>query len=194
MDTSMKLFLPVALASVLYPFGKRPIVRKFYFYPQYILGFTIAWPAVIGWSAIHGQDQSYSETCFHCLPICIMTWFWTIYLNTAYSYQDIEDDRKMGVNSLYTFAGRHIKVLLIVLVAAVFVCIPMFLTEFQSVWLWFAWMGVWSVSLLEQLSRFDPKRPASGGTLHKSNYMLGAWTMIACMIEVFMKAGMVSVA
>lgn len=168
------------------------MVSRFYFYPQYILGFTIAWPAVIGWAAIYGQDQSFAETCFQCLPICIMTWFWTIYLNTAYSYQDIEDDRKMGVNSLYMLPGRYIKVLLIALVIAVLVCMSMALSEFKSIWLWFAWMGVWSASLLEQLSRFDPQRPASGGTLHKSNYMLGVWTIASCGIEVFLKTGIVS--
>lgn len=187
---SMKYFLPVALASFLYPFGKRPIVRKMYFYPQYILGFTIAWPAIIGWAAIHGQNLPFTDTCIHCLPICIMTWFWTIYLNTAYSYQDIEDDRKMGVNSLYTLAGQHIKILLIALVGPIFICMPLFLREFQSNWLWVAWMGVWCVSFFTQLSRFDPKLPATGGTLHKSNYLLGVWTILVCGVEVLIKSGM----
>lgn len=183
----MKHFLPVALASVLYPYGKKPVVRKLYFYPQYILGFTIAWPAIIGWAAIYGLDQSFAETCMQCLPLCVMTFFWTLYLNTAYSYQDVVDDRKMGVNSLYNFAGSHIKLLLVALVTPMFVCMPMFLRDFQSTWLWMSWMGVWTVSFFAQLCQFDPKRPASGGSLHKSNFVLGAWTIIACTIEIISK-------
>lgn len=174
-------------ASILYPFGKRPTARKLHLYPQYILGFTIAWPAIPGWAAIHGQHQSFTETTYQCLPLCVMTYFWTLYLNTAYSYQDVVDDRKLNVNSFYNVAGRHIHLLLVALASPVFVCLPLFLSQFNSVWLWVAWMGFWTVSFAEQLVRFDAKRPATGGTVHKSNVKLGLWTIVACAVEVFLK-------
>ncbi|KAH7028241.1 UbiA prenyltransferase family protein [Macrophomina phaseolina] len=178
-------YLPAIVASICYPYGKRPAARRFYVYPQYFLGFTVAWPAVPGWAAIYGQDQSFTKTARQCFPLCIMVCFWTLYLNTAYSYQDVVDDRKMNVNSLYNLFGQRIHHLLVALVSPVVVCMLLFIREFDSPWLWTTWVGSWIVSFIEQLVRFDPKQPASGGTLHKSNFMLGIWTIVACAVEVF---------
>lgn len=157
-------------------------------YPQYILAFVIAWPAIPGRAAIHGPYESFTTTALKCLPLCIMVFFWTIYLNTAYSYQDVVDDRKLKVNSFYNIAGEHIKVLLFLLAAPILVCLPFYLADFDSVWLWVSWMGVWAVTLVKQLVGFNPKQPASGGVLHKSNFNIGIWTMLACAVEVFLKA------
>lgn len=186
-----KHFLPVLVASFLYPFGKRPAARKLYVYPQYILGFIVAWPAVIGWAATYGQHQPFTETVRQCLPLCSMVYFWIIYLNTAYSYQDVADDRKMNVNSFYNLGGQHLHLLLVALASPVPVCMLLFLREFDSFWLWATWLGGWTASFAEQLIHFDPKEPASGGTLHKSNFMLGIWTIFACAVELLRSASKV---
>ncbi|KAF6842701.1 4-hydroxybenzoate geranyltransferase 2 [Colletotrichum musicola] len=185
-----KHMVPVAAASVLYPFGKRPLARKLGVYPQYILAFTIAWPAVIGRAGIYGQYESFTETLRYCLPLCTVVYFWTIYLNTAYSYQDVVDDRKLGVNSFYMLAGEHIHLLLVALVSPILVCLPIYLADLHSTWLWVSWMGVWTASLVLQLVRFDPKQPATGGSLHKSNFMLGIWTILACVVQVFLTSNL----
>lgn len=174
------------LASILYPFGKRPMARRLRVYPQYILAFTIAWPTLPGRAAIYGCHESFSETARQCLPLCTMVFFWTIYLNTAYSYQDVVDDRKLKVNSLYNIAGRNIHLLLVLLVGPIVAFLSIYLDEFRSVWLWISWMGVWIAALVMQLLHFDPKCPASGGTLHKGNFLLGIWTIVACVVEVFL--------
>ncbi|POR36058.1 4-hydroxybenzoate polyprenyltransferase domain protein [Tolypocladium paradoxum] len=181
-----KHLIPVMVASILYPFGKRPMAQKLRIYPQYILAFTIAWPAIPGRAAIYGQHESFAKTARQCLSLCTMVYFWTIYLNTAYSYQDVVDDQKLNVTSFYNVAGRHTHLLLVVLVSPILVFLPLYLFEFHSTWLWISWMGVWTAALAAQLVRFDPKQPASGGSLHKSNFMLGVWTIIACAIEVFL--------
>jgi 4-hydroxybenzoate polyprenyltransferase len=71
-----------------------------------------------------------------------MVFFWTIYLNTAYSYQDVVDDRNSNVNSFYNALGDHIRLLLSLLVAPILVCLPVYLSSFHSMWLWVSWMGV----------------------------------------------------
>ncbi|KAK2007627.1 UbiA prenyltransferase [Colletotrichum eremochloae] len=178
--------LPVIVASILYPYGKRPMALKLRIYPQYILGFTIAWPAVLGRSAIHGRYESIGDSIGYCLPLCCMVFFWIIYLNTAYSYQDVVDDQKINVNSFYTVAGRHFHRFLVVLISPILMCIPLYLLRFGSLWLWFSWMGVWTASFAAQLVHFDPDRPASGGGVHKSNFVLGVWTIVACCVQVFL--------
>ncbi|KAH7461817.1 hypothetical protein FOMA001_g18870 [Fusarium oxysporum f. sp. matthiolae] len=184
----LKHLIPVMVASMLYPFGKRHLARKLMIYPQYILAFTIAWPAIPGRAAICGRHESFTETTLQCLPLCVMVFFWTIYLNTAYSYQDVVDDRKLKVNSFYNIAGNHIHVLLVLLVSPILVCLYAYLAGFESTWLWISWMGVWTTTLMRQLAQFDPKQPASGGALHKSNFILGVWTILACAVEVFLTA------
>ncbi|KAF6832148.1 4-hydroxybenzoate octaprenyltransferase [Colletotrichum musicola] len=178
---------PVIIASILYPYVKRPNARKLRIYPQYVLGFTIAWPAILGRSAIYGRRELFDDTLSHCLPLCTMVFFWIIYLNTAYSYQDVVDDRKMRVNSFYTVAGRNFHRFLVALVGPILVCLPLYLIRFRSLWLWTSWMGVWTAAFFKQLSEFDPKWPASGGSVHKSNFALGVWTVVACAVEVLLK-------
>ncbi|KAL4966672.1 4-hydroxybenzoate octaprenyltransferase [Aspergillus stella-maris] len=174
--------VPTTIGTILYPFGKRPLARKFYLYPQYILGYTCACPAITGWAAINGPS-SVSDLSASWLPIAVLVFFWVLYLNTAYSYQDVADDVKMQVNSMYVFAGNKISNLLVILAGTVLCSIPFVLRSLGSTWLWVSWMGVWSLSFVEQLARFDPKSPASGGVIHKRNFALGMWTIVACCVE-----------
>ncbi|KAK2743446.1 hypothetical protein FQN57_004911 [Myotisia sp. PD_48] len=180
--------IPVTISSFLYPFAKLPIARKLYIFPQYILGFSLAYPAVAGWMAIYGKEQTFLETAGHCLPLCTFVFCWTLYLNTAYSYQDIEDDSKMNLNSAYFLAGNHIHIFLTTLALLVLVTIPFVLHTFGSSWLWTSWMGIWTVSYAYQLLNFDAKKPAGGGSIHKSNFALGMWTTIICAIELLLKS------
>ncbi|KAF9877425.1 UbiA prenyltransferase [Colletotrichum karsti] len=182
-----KHMIPVILASCLYPYGKRPNAQRLRIYPQYILGFTVAWPAVLGRSAIYGRHQPFDFTVSQCFPLCTMVFFWIIYLNTAYSYQDIVDDQKMRINSFYTVGGRNFHRFLVALISPILICLPLYLIRFRSLWLWMSWMGVWTATFFKQLSEFDPKWPASGGGVHKSNFILGVWTIVACAVEVLLK-------
>lgn len=179
--------IPVTIGTVLYPYGKRPTARQMGIYPQYILGITLAYPAVSGWVSIHGAAESLEETLSLCFPQILFFFFWTMYFNTAYSYQDIRDDSKMSVNSIYVFAGRHIHAFLVLLASAALLTMPWILYPIRSPWLWLSWMGVWTVSFLEQLLRFDAKNPDSGGFVHRRNFALGIWNIAACIIELCLR-------
>lgn len=173
---------------MLYPFGKRPLCKKICIYPQYILAFTIAWPAIPGRAAIYNYDESFADTVRQCVPLCTMVFFWTIYLNTAYSYQDVFDDRRLNVTSFYNIAGRHLHLLLVVLVSLVLGSLLYYISQFDSMWLWVSWTGVWATAFMAQLLSFNPKNPSSGGSIHKGNFILGLWTTITCIVEVILKA------
>jgi 4-hydroxybenzoate polyprenyltransferase len=180
--------IPVTISTILYPFGKRQFFRNFYMYPQYFLGFTLGYPSVIGRLAISGQQQSFTETLVQSLPLAITVFAWTLYLNTAYSYQDREGDMKMNVNSVYVLAGPHIHSFLVVLAGLVLGAIFIQLRTQGSLWLWGSWMCVWAQSLVNQLMKFDAKKPESGGPLHKENFVLGIWTIFACVIELTIRS------
>lgn len=170
--------------TILYPFGKRPAARKWYIYPQYILG-ALGLPLVVsGWESIYYRGVL--DTVSRSLPLSLFVFFWILYYNTAYSYQDVCDDRKMNVHSIYTMAGQHIHMFLVFLGTIVLLNIAWVLTRLGSTWLWFSWMGVWVFAYLAQFTIFDATKPHTGGVVHKQNVLLGIWGIVACMVEVLL--------
>ncbi|KAJ6010628.1 hypothetical protein N7451_002040 [Penicillium sp. IBT 35674x] len=170
--------VPATVGIVLYPFGKRPTTQKLRIYPQFILAAAAAWTIITGGAAISPQSLEYQK------PLCLLVVTWILYINTAYSYQDMVDDAKMKVNSLYVLAGGQIKLFVAVFAAGVLISIAWILTHVHaSAWLWISWMGVWSASYVEQLIGFSAKDPGSGGAVHAKNFVLAIWTFAACSVE-----------
>lgn len=178
--------MPLTAIVMVYPLMKRSIPRKLRIYPQYLLGFALGYPAMYGWASVYGKEFSLSEIVSRCLPLGLFLFFWSFYSNTAYSYQDVEDDRKVGVNSAYTMAGKSIWTMLAILASLTILMIPFVLVPFSSGWLWISWLGAWVPGIIEQLSSFDPKRPETGGDLHFSTVKLGFWTVFACTVELYL--------
>uniref|UniRef100_A0A3P9C7K1 4-hydroxybenzoate polyprenyltransferase, mitochondrial n=1 Tax=Maylandia zebra TaxID=106582 RepID=A0A3P9C7K1_9CICH len=69
-----------------------PLMKRFTYWPQFVLGLTFNWGALLGWSAIKGScDWSV------CLPLYFSGVMWTLVYDTIYAHQ--EDDIKVGVKS-----------------------------------------------------------------------------------------------
>ncbi|CAI7643362.1 unnamed protein product [Penicillium pancosmium] len=175
--------IPPSFGTLLYPYCKRPQARKVGIYPQYVLGLTAACPAVFGRAAIYSQD-SFESLINASFPLCFFVFVWTLYFNTAYSYQDLKDDSKMNINSSYVFAGQRIHMFLVLLAGLVLASIPWVLYPLRSGWLWASWMGVWSIGCVEQLVKFDTKDPQTGGLVWRRNILLALWTVVACFVEI----------
>ncbi|KIT17095.1 4-hydroxybenzoate octaprenyltransferase [Jannaschia aquimarina] len=76
--------LPVAV----YPFAKR-----FTWWPQVFLGVAFNWGALLAWAAHAGNLP------MAALPLYAGGIAWTLFYDTIYAYQDIEDDALIGVRS-----------------------------------------------------------------------------------------------
>ena len=95
-------FSPVAIAlgvgSVLlvciYPFAKR-----FTWWPQLFLGLAINWGALLAWAAV-ADGLSLAPVLLYISGI-----FWTLFYDTIYAHQDIEDDALIGVKSTARLFG-----------------------------------------------------------------------------------------
>ncbi|KAL4875203.1 UbiA prenyltransferase family protein [Aspergillus karnatakaensis] len=176
--------IPPTLGTLIYPYCKRPLARRLGIYPQYVLGLTASCPVLFGRASIYPNLDSFTTLVWSSLPLCLVVFTWTLYFNTAYSYQDIADDKKIGVNSLYNLAGRHIHGVLVVLATVVLGALWWALSPLGSSWLWVSWLGVWVVGCVDQMRRFDAKDPSSGSYVFRSNVVMGLWTMVACFLEV----------
>jgi 4-hydroxybenzoate polyprenyltransferase len=71
-----------------YPFAKR-----FTFWPQFVLGLTFKWGALVGWAAVTGA------LALPALVLYAGSVLWTIGYDTIYAHQDKEDDELVGVRS-----------------------------------------------------------------------------------------------
>ncbi|SDK41697.1 4-hydroxybenzoate octaprenyltransferase [Aliiruegeria lutimaris] len=78
----------------LYPFGKR-----FTWWPQFILGLNLNWGTLLAWAA-HTGDLSLAPIFLYFGGIA-----WTIFYDTIYAHQDIEDDTLIGVKSTARLFG-----------------------------------------------------------------------------------------
>lgn len=59
-----------------------PLMKRVTHWPQIILGLTLNWGALLGWSAIYGScDISV------CLPLYVAGTCWTLLYDTIYAHQ-----------------------------------------------------------------------------------------------------------
>lgn len=66
--------------------------------PQLALGLTFNWGAMMGYTAATGSMNLAVQ-----LPLYLSMVSWTIFYDTIYAKQDLEDDRKLGLNTSADF-------------------------------------------------------------------------------------------
>lgn len=71
-----------------------PAMKRFFPFPQLVLGLTFNWGAWMGWAAVHGS-MDYSIIG----PLYGSGVTWTLVYDTIYAHQDKHDDEKLGLMS-----------------------------------------------------------------------------------------------
>lgn len=71
-----------------------PVMKRFTYWPQAVLGLAFNWGALLGWSAVHGQCNFAA-----CIPLYIAGVSWTMIYDTIYAHQDKYDDIVLGIKS-----------------------------------------------------------------------------------------------
>ena len=70
-----------------------PLFKRITYWPQFVLGLTFNWGALMGWAAVTG-DVGIANSVLYCAGIV-----WTLGYDTIYAHQDKEDDVLIGVKS-----------------------------------------------------------------------------------------------
>lgn len=76
-----------------------PLLKRYFWWPQFFLGLTINFGALMGWSVI--RDSLNLEAVLLYVG-CV---FWTLGYDTIYAHQDKEDDVRIGVKSTAIYFG-----------------------------------------------------------------------------------------
>jgi len=153
--------LPVAI----YPFAKR-----FTWWPQVFLGIAFNWGALLAWAA-HAGAVTGGAVMLYVAGIA-----WTLFYDTIYAHQDIEDDALIGVRSTARLFGEKsgswlaffAAATLLFFAAAVTSAIPVSRGHWPVL---VALLGVWAMGmhLVRQLRRLDLNDPASCQRVFWSN-------------------------
>ena len=82
----------LGIASLL-PVAAYPFAKRFTWWPQVFLGIAFNWGALLAWAA---QSGSLVPPAFLLYAAGML---WTLFYDTIYAYQDIEDDALIGIKS-----------------------------------------------------------------------------------------------
>lgn len=80
-----------------------PFMKRYTYWPQFVLGLTFNWGALVGWAAVHGELAMAPVLLY---AGCVV---WTIAYDTIYAHQDKEDDLSLGLKSTAIRFGPQTK-------------------------------------------------------------------------------------
>jgi 4-hydroxybenzoate polyprenyltransferase len=80
-----------------------PFMKRFTYWPQFILGLAFNWGALVGWAAVHAGSGAAPALLY---AGCVL---WTIAYDTIYAHQDKEDDLSLGLKSTAIRFGDQTK-------------------------------------------------------------------------------------
>ncbi|MGE4351313.1 MAG: 4-hydroxybenzoate octaprenyltransferase [Bdellovibrionales bacterium] len=88
---SFTVWLGIASLPIVFIY---PLVKRFFFAPQLVLGLAFNWGALMGWAATKGSLD------WPALLLYVGGIFWTLGYDTIYAHQDKKDDYLIGIHSL----------------------------------------------------------------------------------------------
>ena len=158
----------LALVAI-YPFAKR-----FTWWPQVFLGLAFNWGALFAWSA-HSGSLALPAVLLYLAGIA-----WTLFYDTIYAYQDVDDDALIGVKSTARLFGDNARpwlrgfAILCILLLTMAILLAL-LDQTTALGLVLALCGVWAFGghLLWQMTRLDTSNPTNCLELFRSNRNAG---------------------
>ena len=71
-----------------------PFMKRYTYWPQFVLGLTFKWGALVGWTAVARRARNGRRSLLYAGCVA-----WTIGYDTIYAHQDKEDDLALGLKS-----------------------------------------------------------------------------------------------
>jgi 4-hydroxybenzoate polyprenyltransferase len=161
-------------ASLLLVFSY-PLMKRVTYWPQFFLGLTFNWGALLGWAAVrNGLD----------VPAIILYAggvFWTLGYDTIYAHQDRRDDPKAGVKSTARRLGLGSKPWLYAFyaIAVTLFAFAGYIGDF--LWPYFVGLGLGTSQLIWQVSGVNLDNPKDCLSKFKSNRLF-SWLFLSGII------------
>ena len=162
--------IAVGAASLILVFTY-PLMKRITFWPQFVLGLTFNWGALLGWAAVR------AELPLPAILLYVGGIFWTLGYDTIYAHQDRRDDVGAGVKSSARALGMGSKPWLYAfyVVATAFFAWAGYEGGFS--WPYFAGLALGAGQLVWQVYDVDIDDPKDCLAKFKSN-RLYAWLFL----------------
>ncbi|KAF2840645.1 putative para-hydroxybenzoate-polyprenyltransferase Coq2 [Patellaria atrata CBS 101060] len=99
--------IPSLVLVTLYPLAKRVT-----YYPQFVLGLTFSWGAIMGFPALGVDVLQNSAALAAAACLYASNVAWTILYDMIYAHMDVKDDVKAGIKSIALAHGENTKAVL----------------------------------------------------------------------------------
>lgn len=145
-----------------------PLMKRFTYWPQFVLGLTFNWGVLLGYSAIKG----YVDLPV-CLPLYLASVCWTIVYDTIYAHQDRVDDYKLGIKSTALKFDRDTKLWLSGFSSVMMGGVVLSGIMNEMAWPYYASTGLIATHLASQLFTLNIDNPSDCGNKFISNAQIG---------------------
>jgi 4-hydroxybenzoate polyprenyltransferase len=166
------LGLASLIVVAIYPFMKRVTD-----WPQFVLGLTFSWGALVGWSAAFGE--------LTVAPVVLYAGavLWTIGYDTVYALQDKEDDAIIGVRSTARLFGRRSRTGIAAFYVAAFVLFGIAFTVAGAGTFAFAGLGAGLLHATWLIVTLEPDHPSNCLARFRANSTTGWIVFLGLLLD-----------
>ncbi|XP_060527434.1 4-hydroxybenzoate polyprenyltransferase, mitochondrial [Cylas formicarius] len=169
-------------ASSLVLVATYPLMKRYTYWPQLMLGFTFNWGALLGYSAVKGYlDAS-------CVPLYLAGVCWTIVYDTIYAHQDKTEDLRIGIKSTAIKFDQHTKEWLSGFSATMVANLLLSGYLAAQTWPYYAAVGVAASHLAHQIATLDVASVKDCSQKFASSARIGSFLFAGIVLGNLLKA------
>ncbi len=152
-----------------------PFMKRITYWPQFVLGLTFNWGALLGWATVQGDIGA------PALVLYVAGILWTLGYDTIYAHQDKEDDLIVGIKSSALKLGDDTRPWLFVFYVGAVVLIGISGFLMQLSWPFYVALGLATIQAGWQAANVDIDDPDDCLRKFRSNRLFG-WLLLAGLI------------
>ena len=165
--------LGVAVLALVFTY---PLFKRVTYWPQFVLGLTFNWGALIGWTAVTGTVGGPSLALYAAGIV------WTLGYDTIYAHQDKEDDMRIGIKSSALALGARTQTFLWIFYGLTLAGLALTGWIAGLAWLFHASLIPAAAQLAWQAWRIDIDDPRDCLATFKSNRLFGLIVTAAILV------------
>jgi 4-hydroxybenzoate polyprenyltransferase len=89
-----------------------PLAKRVTYYPQFVLGLTFSWGAIMGFPALGIDLLANAAALWAASALYASNVAWTVLYDMIYAHMDVKDDAKAGIKSIALRHGHQTKAVL----------------------------------------------------------------------------------
>ena len=160
-----------------------PLFKRFTYWPQFVLGLTFNWGALLGWSVVANGVMDWSAV----LPLYVSGICWTLIYDTIYAHQDKRDDLIIGLKSTAIKFGKDTTKWLSAFSAIM--CSSLVLTGINTsqCWPYYTAVAITGLNLIHQTSTLNINSQEDCWRKFKQNTQIGWILFVGIVLSTYLK-------